>query len=234
MRQKNFRVRWEIDLVAATPADAARQALAIHRDPGSLATFFDVRRIRLDGTKGKRHGIDAQAHAYSDAAETDQEARMLREGPYAPTPDPKPNCARTHVVDGVTYAAVPETQPCSCVGCVALDHLALGNLALCRALNYVDCDTNKVIWAVSESKPETPTPPKRGTVLDLDNASAFNQCVDPVVDGVLYRAVDALPGDECEGCAGGAYGPSLCSELPCCGSGGRDDGRNLIFVEVQK
>ena len=38
----DFKVTWEIDLVAETPEDAARQALAIQRDPKSLATVFDV------------------------------------------------------------------------------------------------------------------------------------------------------------------------------------------------
>jgi len=250
MSEKFFRVRWEIDLEAPTPADAARQALAILRDPDSTATLFDVRRIRRDGTKGKWHLIDAlsirwdrdtdqwvptcdcsdadaQAQAYSDAAEADQEARMLREGPYAPEPAPEPSRVHTRVVDGVTYKTVPEVKSLSCTGCVARE----GD-TLCQILDPDEgvCFHDRVIWAVSESKPETPPPPKRGTVRDPDNVSEFNQCVDPVVDGVLYRAVDALPGDECEGCAGGAYGTSLCSDLPCCGRGGRDDGRSVIFV----
>lgn len=38
----SYRVVWEIDLDAETPEDAARKALAIHRDPGSTATFFTV------------------------------------------------------------------------------------------------------------------------------------------------------------------------------------------------
>lgn len=38
-----YRVRWEIDLEADTPEEAARQALDIHRDPESMATLFDVR-----------------------------------------------------------------------------------------------------------------------------------------------------------------------------------------------
>ena len=44
MNQKPYQVAWEIDLNAATPEEAARQALAILRDPapGSLAHVFLV------------------------------------------------------------------------------------------------------------------------------------------------------------------------------------------------
>ena len=35
-------VRWEIQLDADSPRDAAERALAIHRDPKSLAVFFEV------------------------------------------------------------------------------------------------------------------------------------------------------------------------------------------------
>ena len=38
----NFRVTWEIDIEAGSPLQAARQALAIQRDPLSTATAFDV------------------------------------------------------------------------------------------------------------------------------------------------------------------------------------------------
>lgn len=37
-----YTVRWEIDITATDPEDAARQALAVHRDPESIATFFEV------------------------------------------------------------------------------------------------------------------------------------------------------------------------------------------------
>ncbi len=40
---REFRVRWEIDLDADSPEDAARQALAIQRDLNSLATIFEVK-----------------------------------------------------------------------------------------------------------------------------------------------------------------------------------------------
>lgn len=37
-----YRVRWEIDIDADTPQEAAEKALAVHRDPDSIATVFDV------------------------------------------------------------------------------------------------------------------------------------------------------------------------------------------------
>jgi hypothetical protein len=39
---KRYLVEWSIDLYAETPEEAARQALAIHRDPESIATVFKV------------------------------------------------------------------------------------------------------------------------------------------------------------------------------------------------
>ena len=47
-----IRVCWEIDVDARTPREAARKALAIQRDPGSIATVFDVqyrgKMVRVD------------------------------------------------------------------------------------------------------------------------------------------------------------------------------------------
>lgn len=37
-----YRVEWAVDIEADTPEEAARQALAIQRDPESTATFFTV------------------------------------------------------------------------------------------------------------------------------------------------------------------------------------------------
>lgn len=37
-----YLVTWSIELDAESPEDAALQALAIHRDPESLATVFNV------------------------------------------------------------------------------------------------------------------------------------------------------------------------------------------------
>jgi len=39
---KSYRVNWDIDIDAKSPQDAARQALAIQRDPTSTATSFEV------------------------------------------------------------------------------------------------------------------------------------------------------------------------------------------------
>lgn len=44
-----YRVRWEIDLSADSPREAAEMALAIHRDPNSIATVFLV---YADTTRG--------------------------------------------------------------------------------------------------------------------------------------------------------------------------------------
>lgn len=40
--QKEYFVQWEIGVMADSHEDAARKALAIHRDPNSTATVFDV------------------------------------------------------------------------------------------------------------------------------------------------------------------------------------------------
>ena len=37
-----YRIHWEIDITAATPLEAARRALRMHRDFESIATVFDV------------------------------------------------------------------------------------------------------------------------------------------------------------------------------------------------
>lgn len=52
---KGYHVIWEIDLDADTPADAARQALAIQRDRFSQAIVFDV--IEAD-SNGEAQRID--------------------------------------------------------------------------------------------------------------------------------------------------------------------------------
>ncbi len=40
-----YHVHWEIDLVADSPREAAERALAIQRDPESIATVFDVSQV---------------------------------------------------------------------------------------------------------------------------------------------------------------------------------------------
>ncbi|MEI8120448.1 MAG: hypothetical protein WCI20_00235 [bacterium] len=51
-----IRVCWEIDVDARTPMEAARKALAIQRDPASIATVFDVqyrgKMVRVDLSDG--------------------------------------------------------------------------------------------------------------------------------------------------------------------------------------
>ena len=37
-----YRVHWEIDIEADSPEAAAREALAVHRDPDSIANVFEV------------------------------------------------------------------------------------------------------------------------------------------------------------------------------------------------
>lgn len=57
-----FRVTWRIDLDAETPYEAARKALAIQRDPASIATCFQVR-----GRSGSRKAL------HIDLSEADHE-----------------------------------------------------------------------------------------------------------------------------------------------------------------
>lgn len=45
---KTYRVRWEIDVEADSPADAAGQASEIQRDPESTATVFMVDGLHVD------------------------------------------------------------------------------------------------------------------------------------------------------------------------------------------
>jgi len=47
-----MKVRWDIDIEARTPREAARKALRIQRDPESIATVFEVR------TKRKKFIVD--------------------------------------------------------------------------------------------------------------------------------------------------------------------------------
>ena len=45
---KLYRVTWEIDLHANSPRAAAEQALAMQRDPESIATVFSVRETKSE------------------------------------------------------------------------------------------------------------------------------------------------------------------------------------------
>lgn len=52
---QEFLVRWEIDIPAETPEEAARLALQAQRDPSSIATFF-----RVKDSDGKTHHVDVK------------------------------------------------------------------------------------------------------------------------------------------------------------------------------
>jgi hypothetical protein len=45
--QMEYKVAWHIDIDADSPEDAARKALAIQRNPESIATVFNVRTVGL-------------------------------------------------------------------------------------------------------------------------------------------------------------------------------------------
>ena len=51
-----YRVTWVIDIEADTPTQAARAALAIQRDPESIATVFEV--SNDDGTDSRRIDLE--------------------------------------------------------------------------------------------------------------------------------------------------------------------------------
>lgn len=55
-RLPRFRVAWSIDVDASHPRDAARQALAIHRDGTSIATHFMVH----DTLTGETASVDLE------------------------------------------------------------------------------------------------------------------------------------------------------------------------------
>ncbi|MGH2510639.1 MAG: hypothetical protein ACRDHZ_24970 [Ktedonobacteraceae bacterium] len=61
--EKHYRVRWEIDIDAASSEEAARQALDIQRDPESTATLFDVFEHAQDGSGVWSRSIDAASKA---------------------------------------------------------------------------------------------------------------------------------------------------------------------------
>lgn len=56
MKTKSYRVYWEIDIDATSPEAAAREALAIQRDPASTATVFDV----YTEARGDHYHIDLE------------------------------------------------------------------------------------------------------------------------------------------------------------------------------
>lgn len=52
MSKSVFKVRWDVDILASTPREAALKALEMQRDPESTALVFDVgvesERIQID------------------------------------------------------------------------------------------------------------------------------------------------------------------------------------------
>jgi hypothetical protein len=48
---REYRVRWEIDILATSPREAAIEAQKIQRDPKSIATVFDVSKLEKDSTE---------------------------------------------------------------------------------------------------------------------------------------------------------------------------------------
>lgn len=55
-REKTYRIEWSIDIDAVSAEDAARQALAIQRDPESIATVFHVEGETIDLTELDQRG----------------------------------------------------------------------------------------------------------------------------------------------------------------------------------
>lgn len=49
----SYRVRWEIDIDAETPREAAEEALAIQRDHACMATVFDIIDLDHIGDEGE-------------------------------------------------------------------------------------------------------------------------------------------------------------------------------------
>lgn len=45
---EEYLVTWDIEITAENPIEAARQALAVQRDPSSMATVFHVNGERID------------------------------------------------------------------------------------------------------------------------------------------------------------------------------------------
>ena len=67
---KEFLVRWEIEISAETPEDAAREALRAQRDPDSLATVFEVQERDEDGY-GDPIRIDVEEIGFEGGSDVD-------------------------------------------------------------------------------------------------------------------------------------------------------------------
>ncbi len=150
---REFRVRWEIDLDADSPEDAARQALAIQRDLNSLATIFEVKWRDPDNVYVDANGPRKRKNKLLvDAAAVKAE----------PPPKPAPMDPAECTVDGRTYVAVERED---CKGCAAYQ---LGDAPLCYHTGPCSGtsrhDGRSVIWVLkSEPQPEPqPTTSTKG------------------------------------------------------------------------
>lgn len=80
-----MRVTWTIDIDADTPLEAAAQALAIMRDPGSTAVVFDVDGTTVDlevtaRLEELRTAIRAERISWGELAELQGLARFIEDG----------------------------------------------------------------------------------------------------------------------------------------------------------
>ena len=217
---REFRVRWEIDLDADSPEDAARQALAIQRDPNSLATIFEVKWRDPDNVdahgNGSAHGKRGRKNKLLvDAAAVKAE----------PPPKPAPMDPAECTVDGRTYVAVERED---CEGCAAYrpgrDTPLCYHTDPCSATSRPD--GRSVIW-VLKSEPQPQPQPEPEPEPQPDNESART------VNGVRLKAVPCLADFiECRGCYlldDPATVPAMCYSPSCIGSR-RADGQDIIWV----
>jgi hypothetical protein len=101
-----YHVTWEIDLDADSPREAAERALAIHRNPESIATFFEVtdeagttERIDVEDSKDTNVGSETITLTESDWTEIYYAVELKRLGV---TEDNRQNGS---VADGVDLVA---------------------------------------------------------------------------------------------------------------------------------
>ncbi|MCH7577310.1 MAG: hypothetical protein IH822_05900 [Chloroflexi bacterium] len=90
-RMKRYHVTWTIEAYGNSPEDAARAALAIQRDPLSLAVVFDVMPLdRIGVTDPDTHGSSSQATTV-----------RVDLGPWPPKVTKGKNCEHCGAQDGV-------------------------------------------------------------------------------------------------------------------------------------
>lgn len=85
-----MRVRWEIDVEAETALDAAREALAIQRDPESIATYFEVRDAQGQPFAGvdlsAKPGDEVEPTAPDEAGSVETRVFCQYDNPYGQGP----------------------------------------------------------------------------------------------------------------------------------------------------